>query len=607
MWLIISWFFGIWDTAEMVRIVLSPVIWVYVGLFVGALVFEVRRRLRPLNAFIEGDRGDETVEAAQRTVARIPRFFLIVMTIYTMLGTFVVLIGQEFIDPVEFLLAFLVGIPIIFLFAGIFFIVMLARLDAVARDLPLSEKHPSLTINFKIMSIFLFNVLGLSLVFVTAAVATVYKTPPETMMSTMVLRLIVTTGGGILFTAVNLLLLSRQITGPINETSATVGVLADGDLSRTIDIPSRDEIGALGRSFNRSVETLRGMIGGIQSQADGGTRLGDELKRSVADAENALSSIGETVARITSRISELKTETDTSTADVEEVRAFLDQVQSLIDDQNITIDASTRTIASMIESIRSVVDQVSANRRATQELESHAHSGQQEMAEHREAINSVGESAGAIIGMLTVINKIAAQTNLLAMNAAIEAAHAGEYGRGFSVVAQEIRALAENAAENAKKIGVSLKGVIDRIKTSEESVSRTESIFGEITGRIESTVAGITGVHGEIERLSENSSAIGRTLSDLVAQSGEVRQASHRVGGKLQTVSESMERVQEIAGNVSSDADGIGKQIGELTITIESVGEAGRRNADSVMELERLARQFTTGSAGDARPAPESP
>lgn len=592
MWLVTSWFFGIWNTDEMVAIIVSPVIWIYVGVFVVTLFVVVRRRLHVVARFIAGERDETTTAAAQREVSRLPRFFLVTMAVYTMLGTVVVLAGQRFIDRVEFILAFLVGVPIIFLFAILFFVKMVARLDAFAREVPISSEFPSITINFKLVSIFLFNVLGLTLVFVTAALATVYKAPPEALFSLMMQRLVVTSIAGMIFTAVNLLLLSKQITGPVATTSRGVQLLADGDLSSTLAIASRDEIGRLGRDFNRSLEILRRMIGRIKGQADAGMSVGTELRHSAETASEAIETIRTTVADIRKQIETLSSEVYASGTGIDEVRTFVDQVQELINDQNLTIEASTRTISSMVESIRGVAEQVEANRDKTRQLESATRRGETEMNEHREAIASVGESADAIMNMLTVINKIAAQTNLLAMNAAIEAAHAGDYGRGFSVVAQEIRSLAENAAENAKKIGTSLRDVIEKIKLSQESVRRTEDIFSEITTQIASTAEGIGSVHTAINDLRENSSAIGQTLTALVDQSQQVRDASKGVGEQIGTVATSITTVHSLSQTVNTGTEGINRQVDDLSRTVEAVADAGRRSVETVNTLEELVDQF---------------
>ena len=597
MWLLTSWYFGLWNTAEMLQIILSPVIWIYVGAFVVGIFFVVRHRLRIVSVPLKGTATDHEVERAQRAISRLPRIFLFDIAVYTMLGTFVVLYGRPFIDRTEFLLAFMVGVPIIFLFAILFFINMIARLDAATREIPLSPKYSSVTINFKIVSIFLFNVLGLALVFVTAALATIYKTPADQLFSTMAQRMAVTTAGGIVFTAFNLWLLSRQITVPVNETSRTVQTLADGDLTNEITIASRDEIGFLGRSFNRSIQGLRRMIVGIKEHAESGTSIGTELRTSSETATGTLNSIRSRVADIRTRIGSLGSEIESSGTAVGDVRSFVGQVQELIADQTTMIEATSGTIASMIESIHGVARQVNGNRDSTRELESSARRGETEMTQHRAAITSVGESAGAIMDMLTVINKIAAQTNLLAMNAAIEAAHAGDYGRGFSVVAQEIRSLAENAADNAKKISTSLKDVIARIEESEHSVSRTEGIFAEIVSRIAATVEGIDSVHTTVEELSENSSAISRTLEGLVSQTENVREGSQRVEDQIDAVAASMETIEELARTVETGTAEIDEQVDGLDRVVEAIADAGRRNATTITTLEEMVDRFRVGDA----------
>lgn len=223
-------------------------------------------------------------------------------------------------------------------------------------------------------------------------------------------------------------------------------------------------------------------------------------------------------------------------------------------DQFSAIEESSASITQMIGSIRRISDVAVERRSTVTELVKIAESGRIELEHSIGAVNEVSALAAQISGIVQLIDDIASRTNILSINASIEASHAGTAGRGFSVVANEIRRLSEEAAKNSRliseRVAAIMKGVADTAEISE----RTGTSIRAVIGRIGEVAESLTGLVGSMQELSSGSEQIMSALSELRHIASEFKDSYGLVSDSMEFIHGSMSRISAISERTAAQA-----------------------------------------------------
>jgi len=290
----------------------------------------------------------------------------------------------------------------------------------------------------------------------------------------------------------------RGVTRPIRAVGRSLKAIAEGevDLSITIEKTSRDEVGDLVGYFNLFTDSLNHLVREIQHETATLLGLGDDLSRQMGETAASQNQISTTINSIRRQVEVRNRNVEDSSGAMTELAAGLNDLTEKIDNQAAAVSESSASVEEMISNISGISKSNKTAAQYAEKLVSAAEEGRVHMDSVVSEVRDIAVRSENLQEVNDLISDIASQTNLLAMNAAIEAAHAGEHGRGFAVVADEIRKLAENVSEQSRSILENLEAIMAVINkvvdTSREASDRFDTIRGMVheVDRIEKEVDG---------------------------------------------------------------------------------------------------------------------
>ncbi|MCA1755711.1 MAG: cache domain-containing protein, partial [Spirochaeta sp.] len=370
-----------------------------------------------------------------------------------------------------------------------------------------------------------------------------------------------------------LFFVTRRVLGPIQRTAAALDDAArgEGDLTRRLPVNSEDEIGQLAQSFNDFSRTLELMIMKIRGSAGRLDETGIGLASNMEEMAAAVNQIAANIESVASLIEKQIQSVGDSSSAVEQIDRNINSLEQIIEQQAGAVTESSASIEQMLSNISSIGRSVEQSDGRIKELVGAAEDGKQRVAAVNSSLQEVAAESDSLLEANRVIANVAAQTNLLAMNAAIEAAHAGQYGHGFAVVAEEIRALAEKASQQSKATGASLKsikGLIDGVADTSEGAEQKFSLVLEMIREVSRLGAEI---RQALDEQNTGSREIMTALEHMNSLMTQVTTGAQEIGTGRAAVLQEIGKLQEISRQVRESIDEMQTGVGEINTSVANV------------------------------------
>ncbi len=386
---------------------------------------------------------------------------------------------------------------------------------------------------------------------------------------------------------VTLILTFKVLFGRVAKVGQLVEGIAEGDADLTVRLEANknNEIGRVTNAVNRFIDKLHEIISRVKESKVVLQEVGDSLITEI-------DTTGSTITQISGNISTVQESVDVQAQSVESTAAAVTRItdniqslESLIQDQASSVIEASSSVEEMIGNIKAVDNSVEKMAIEFTQLEKDTHDGIEKNTVVNNLISKIAEQSSSMVDANDIIRSITEQTNLLAMNAAIEAAHAGEAGKGFSVVADEIRKLAETSAEQSGRISQELQNIQSGIESAVQAASESEVSFNSVTSRIGSTGELVTQIRGAMEEQETGSQQILLALRNMNDSTSDVRTASDEMANGGQEILKEVNNLQTAMNQIKTAMGEINIGAGNISEASERLGEASMKLKDSIDDI----------------------
>ena len=370
--------------------------------------------------------------------------------------------------------------------------------------------------------------------------------------------------------------------------------LKGGDLSRRISLKNKDELGRLAADLNLFQDSLSSTILGIKDVSAANITVKTELIDSVNESMSSVTQIGANTQAIGKQIANLDSRADASVGSIGKIASSIAQLDEQIENQFARVEDSTSGVTEMLSSLDNMSRVTEREQNNVSVLVEEAGRGMQIFEEAFEKIGEIPKNVSTIRDMAAIIQGLASQTNLLAMNAAIEAAHAGEYGRGFAVVADELRKLSEASTQSSRDISVSVEDIVKTIEEASKASAGTSSAFSAIDTRIREVSSSMSAIFTGIKEIQLGGKLILEAMADLRERSAAVREGSNSMSEGTSEIRAMMEELHRISSEVASNISEISQGIEVIGASVREVSTLSERVAEGSLHIDSEINKFST-------------